>query len=164
MRTLITGGAGYIGSILVPEFPRKRYEVIVSDIASIRSLPGTQIICPGMPKKFDILFKQTYQNARFTYFRLSENHHFQKLPEHLIQFWKGIHINSGDAITVVVTGPQLKNVVHAGKILRKKDIHLDILYIHTLKPIDTQLLKESAIRTKKVLTIEEYSVIGGLAD
>ena len=135
-----------------------------SDIALIRSLSGTQIIYPGMPNEFDILFKQTYQNDRLTYFRLSENQHFQELSEHLIQFGKGIHIDSGDDITVVVTGPQLKNVVNAGKILRGKDIHLDILYIHTIKPIDTKLLKESAIRTKKVLTVEEYSVIGGLAD
>ena len=49
MRILVTGGTGYIGSILIPELAKKRYEVAVSDITLIRSLPGTQVIYPEMP-------------------------------------------------------------------------------------------------------------------
>ncbi len=135
-----------------------------SDIALLRSLPGTHVVCPSTPIEFDILFKQCYKNDKLSYFRLSAKRHSQKFSEDQIHIGKGIKVESGEDITVVVAGPQLENVVYADQILRKQNIKIEILYIHTIKPIDSQLISESAIKTKKVLSIEEHNIIGGLSD
>jgi len=135
-----------------------------SDIAIIRSLPRTQIIYPASPIEFDLLFKQTYNNNKLTYFRLPAKTHLQQFSKEQIIFGKGIKIKEGTDITIIVTGPQLENVLNASKILEEEEINLEIIYIHTIKPLDKKIIKESVGKTKKVLTIEEHSILGGLAD
>jgi transketolase len=128
-----------------------------SDIAILRSLPRAQVIYPASPIEFDTLFKQTYNNDKLTYFRLPAKTHQQEFKKEQIVFGKGIKVKEGTDLTVVVTGPQLENV------LKCKE-NIDVIYIHTIKPIDKELIIESAKKTGKVLTVEEHSIIGGLGD
>ena len=135
-----------------------------SDIAIIRSLPRTQIVYPASPIEFDLLFKQVYNNDKLTYFRLPAQSHLQQFSKEQIVLGKGIKIKEGKDITVVVTGPQLETVLNAVKILEKEEINPEIIYIHTIKPLDENIIKESAEKTKKILTIEEHNILGGLGD
>ncbi|MFB0566238.1 MAG: transketolase family protein [Candidatus Aminicenantaceae bacterium] len=130
-----------------------------SDIALIRSLPGTQVIYPSSEAEFDILFKHTYGNNNFTYFRLPAHKHDGDFNPKKIQLGKGIKVQEGNKLTIVVTGPQLKNVVKASQ-----SYSVDVIYIHTIKPLDTELIRESAQKTGKVLVIEEHNARGGLGD
>lgn len=135
-----------------------------SDIAAIKSLPRTQIIYPASEIEFDLLMKQTYNNNRLTYFRLPQKKHSYKFSQDQIKFGKGIKINEGKDITIVAAGPQLENVLKAKTELEKEGISPEVIYIHTIKPLDKDLIIASAKKTGIVLTIEEHNIIGGLAD
>jgi transketolase len=133
-----------------------------SDIAIIRCLPDSEIIYPSCPKEFEVLFKQTYNNGKLTYFRLPERKHTLTLAEGQIKFGKGILVKSGSDISVIVAGPQVDNARKASEILKNKNIDVEVIYIHTIKPIDEKLIIDSALKTKRILTIEEGSVFGGM--
>ena len=135
-----------------------------SDIAILRSLPNTEILYPASPKEFELLFKQNYNNGKLTYFRLPEKKHALALEDSQINFGKGILVKQGEDISIIVTGPQVDNAVKASKILKTKNIDAEIIYIHTIKPIDEELIINSALKTKRILTIEEASIRGGLGD
>jgi transketolase len=129
------------------------------DFAVLRPLPGMEIVFPASEIEFDAIFKQTYNNGHTTYFRLPGAKHGIKFNEDQLRLGKGIKVKEGKALTVVVTGPELKNVVAASEML-----DTEIIYIHTIKPLDTELVRQSVAKTGKVLTIEEHNVIGGLGD
>jgi transketolase len=129
------------------------------DFAVLRPLPGMEIVFPASEIEFDAIFRQTYNNGHPTYFRLPVAKHNIKFNEDQLCFGKGIKVKEGRALTVVVTGPELKNAVEASEML-----DTEIIYIHTIKPLDAELVRQSAAKTGKVLTIEEHNVIGGLGD
>ena len=129
------------------------------DFAVLRPLPGMEIVFPAGEIEFDTLFKQTYNNGRTTYFRLPAAKHGIKFDQAQLRLGKGIRVKEGKALTVVVTGPELKNVIEASEML-----DIEIVYIHTIKPLDTELIRQSVAKTGNVLTIEEHNVIGGLGD
>jgi transketolase len=135
-----------------------------SDFAIIKSLPRTQIVYPASEIEFDLLLKQTYNNDNLTYFRLPQKKHTYKFSESQIKFGKGVKINDGRDVTIIAAGPQLENAMKAKEELEKINIFPEIIYIHTIKPLDKELIRESAKKTSKVLTVEEHNIIGGLAD
>ena len=135
-----------------------------SDIAIIRALPRTQIIYPASEIEFDLLMKQTYNNNKLTYFRLPQKKHSYKFSQDQIKFGKGIKVSEGKDITVIAAGPQLENVLKAKVDLENENIFPEIIYIHTIKPLDKDIIRNSAVKTKRVLTIEEHNILGGLAD
>jgi transketolase len=129
------------------------------DFALLRPLPDMQIIYPASELEFDSLFKQTYNNGRPTYLRLPAAKHGVHFRVNQIKFGKGIRVKEGNSLTIVVTGPQLKNAL-----LASQTMDTEIIYIHTIKPLDVELVRHSVQKTGKVLTIEEHSVSGGLGD
>lgn len=135
-----------------------------SDIGLFRSLPNTEIIYPASSKELEILFKQTYNDGKLTYFRLPERKHTLKIDEGQIKFGKAIVIKPGKDITVIAAGPQIDNVNKANEILEDAGIDIEIIYVHTIKPLDKELIVKSALKTKKVLTIEEANIRGSLGD
>ncbi|HIH17793.1 MAG TPA: hypothetical protein HA282_03495 [Nanoarchaeota archaeon] len=135
-----------------------------SDIAILRSLPNTEVVYPSSPKELEVLFKQSFDNGKLTYFRLPERKHTQQIDESIIKFGRGVVIKDGIDITIVVSGPQVDNAAKASATLKKDGIDAEIIYIHTIKPMDKELIIESARKTGKVLTVEEASIRGGLGD
>jgi transketolase len=134
------------------------------DIAILRAQPNMQVIYPGASHEFDALFKQTYNNGSPTYFRLSEHEH--KIPTKAI-FGEAERLKEGSSLTVVVAGPQLQNAYEAIEMAEKEKISCDLIYITTIKPISVisqAMIRDSLKKTGKLLTIEEHSVVGGLAD
>jgi transketolase len=129
------------------------------DFALLRALPNMQIIYPASEVELDTIFKQTYNNRYPTYFRLPAAKHGVQFSSNQIALGKGIKLKEGNALTIVVTGPQLRNAILASQML-----DTEIIYIHTIKPLDVELVRQSAKKTGKVLTIEEHNIIGGLGD
>ena len=129
------------------------------DFAILRALPETQIIFPSSEIEFDVLFKQVYNNKYTKYFRLPSEKHNIKFTNEQLHFGKGIKIKEGNTLTIVVTGPQLKSVIEASALL-----DVEIIYLHTIKPLDIELIRDSVLKTHKILTIEEHNIIGGLGD
>jgi len=104
-----------------------------TDLAVLRLLPGIEVIQPGSRKELDVLLRSQYNNGKTTYFRLSDHPHDIDIP---VEFGKGVVLkNSGAMVTVMTAGPILGNVMEACR-----DLSVNLVYFHTIKPIDKQLI------------------------
>ena len=121
-----------------------------------------KIFIPGSENEFKKLFLQNYKKKQINYFRLPDKNHNFRIEYNKINSGKGIKINNGRDVTIVVTGYLLKHVLDVLPVLKKKKIFPDILYFNTLKPFDSKIVRESVRKTKNILTIEELSAHDGL--
>ena len=75
---------------------------------------------------------------------------------------KGVQIGDGTDATVIATGLMVSEALLAKEELEKQGIHIRVVDIHTIKPIDKKLIVKCAKETKRIITIEDHSIIGGL--
>ena len=75
---------------------------------------------------------------------------------------KGITLKEGKDVTIIATGLEVNESLEAAKLLEADGISAEVINIHTIKPLDKELVVASAKKTGKVVTVEEHSVIGGL--
>lgn len=134
------------------------------DFALFKTLQGTQIIYPSTSVEFDTLFRQTYNNKMLTLFRIPGHQHETAFNINKIKLGKGIKVSEGNHLTIIVTGPQLKNAVSARNRLLAMGRDVEILYIHTIRPLDENLIYSSIKKTQRVLVVEEHTQSGGLGD
>jgi transketolase len=132
------------------------------DIALMKSLPNTQVFYPASCEEFNILFEQSYDNKYLSLFRIPETPHGQKIEPSRISAGKNIKITEGKDLTIVVTGSQLKNAVEAEKELRNNGWDTEIIYVHTIHPLDISMIRSSAQKTRNVIVIEEHNRFAGL--
>lgn len=134
------------------------------DFALLKTLPGAQITYPASPVEFDTLFRQAYRNKFLTLYRVPGQQHNQKFSAGDIKLGKGIKVTDGSNLTIVATGPQLSSAVAAHGALGNIGWDAEILYIHTIRPLDTDLIRASAGKTRHIMVIEEHMQSGGLGD
>jgi len=134
------------------------------DFALMKTLPGAQITYPASPLEFDSIFRQVYQNEALTLIRVPAHQHGQDFPPEMIQFGKGIRVTEGANLTIVATGPQMGNAVAARESLAGLGWDAEILYIHTIRPLDTDLIHHSVSKTTRLMVVEEHTESGGLGD
>jgi len=135
-----------------------------ADFALLKPLPTTQIFFPASPAEFNRLFKQTYNTEKVNYFRLAKESHGLMLEPSSIVAGKGLVMRPGKDATIVVTGSQLKNALEAAKSLSTNGKDIEVIYLHTIKPFDAEIVVQSVKRTGKVLVVEEHSQFGGISD
>lgn len=134
------------------------------DWALIKSLPGTQIVYPASPIEFDVLFRQTYRNGVVTLFRLPEHQHGCDFTATELQFGKGIKVTEGRNLTIIATGAHLRDALDAKDELVRMGWEPEIIYVHTIRPVDSDLIRASAHKTRHVIVMEEHIRNGGLGD
>lgn len=134
------------------------------DFALIKTIPGSQIIYPASHIEFEVLFKEIYNNGKMKVWRIPYHNHEVVLEKKNIHFGKGIIIQKGSDLTIVVAGTQLKTVMKSLPLLQKLNINPEIIYIHTVKPFDESLVRDSLEKTGKCLVIEEHSMYGGICE
>ncbi len=117
-----------------------------TDLAILRLLPDAEVIQPGSKKELDALLRSQYDNGKVTYFRLSDNPHNIDMEA---EFGKGVILkNSKSKVTVMTAGPILGNVMEACK-----DMDVNLVYFHTIKPIDRELILK--FRNTDILVIHD---------
>ena len=134
------------------------------DIALMRTIPGMTVICPSDDVEAKAAVKAAYEHDGPVYLR------FGRLPVPVIndtddyhfELGKGITLREGTDLTIVSTGLCVPACLDAARALERDGISAGVINIHTIKPIDEELLIQAAKRTGKVVTVEEHSVIGGL--
>lgn len=134
------------------------------DIALMRSIPGMVIINPSDAVEASAAVKAVYEHEGPAYLR------FGRLavpvindrPDYEFQIGKGVVLREGKDVTIFATGLEVAEVMEAVKLLEADGIDAKVVNIHTIKPIDRELVVSSAKETGKVVTVEEHSVIGGL--
>ena len=134
------------------------------DIALMRTIPGMTVINPCDDVEARAAVKAAYAHEGPVYLR------FGRLAIPVIndeatykfEIGKGIVLKEGKDVTVIATGLCVSEVLEAAKMLAADGIDAEVINIHTIKPLDEELVIASAGKTGKVVTVEEHSVIGGL--
>ena len=134
------------------------------DIALMRTIPGMTIINPADDIEARAAVKAAIDYVGPVYMRFGRLAVpvFNDPDTYKFEIGKGIKLREGKDITIIATGLMVYEAIEAGKVLSANGIEADIINIHTIKPIDNEIIIESAKKTGLVLTVEEHSVIGGL--
>jgi transketolase len=133
------------------------------DIAFLRSLPDMTVVCPGDAHEVRLAVRAAATYGRPLYLRLGKKGEpvvHGKPPEFVIG--KGIILQSGDEVCLLSTGNILPVALAAGQRLREQGVSTRVVSLHTVKPLDPDLLGEGFSRFRVVATVEEHSLIGGL--
>ena len=134
------------------------------DLALMRTIPGMVVACPSDDVEARALVKAAYEYEGPVYMR------FGRLaapvintnPDYHFELGRGIVLREGSDVTLVATGLMVSAALDAARALEADGISAEVVNIHTIKPLDEELIVASAAKTGKVVTIEEHSIIGGL--
>ncbi len=134
------------------------------DIALMRTIPGMTVINPCDDVEARAAVKAALDYAGPVYMR------FGRLAAPIIndaetykfELGKGVVMKDGSDITIVATGLMVNEAVEAAKTLENDGISARVVNIHTIKPLDKELICQCAKETGIIVTVEEHSVIGGL--
>lgn len=135
----------------------------IEDIALMRVLPNMMVLSPSDYLEAKTLLLQLNNHKGPVYMRLSRHPAKSVYSKgDKLDLYKARLLTSGDELLVVTTGVMTGIALEAAERAAKTGVSVGILSVHTIKPLDTETLLIEARKTKKVLTLEEHSVIGGL--
>lgn len=134
------------------------------DIALMRTIPGMVVLNPSDDVEAREAVKAAIEHQGPVYLR------FGRLPvpvindhkDYKFELGKGVVLREGKDVTIVATGLEVAYALEAAQFLEKDDIQAKVINIHTIKPLDEELILACAKETGKIVTVEEHSVIGGL--
>lgn len=134
------------------------------DIALMRTIPGMTIINPSDDIEAEAAVKAAYEMDGPVYLRFGR----LAVPvindraDYTFEIGKGVVLREGSDAAIVATGLEVNEALVAADLLEKDGISVRVVNIHTIKPLDADLIVETAAKTGKVITVEEHSIIGGL--
>ena len=134
------------------------------DIALMRTIPGMVVINPSDDVEARAAVEAAYEHQGPVYMR------FGRLavpvindrPDYKFEIGKGVTLREGKDVTIIATGLPVSNSLEAAEKLAADGIDAKVINIHTIKPLDEELVVAAAKETGKVVTVEEHSIIGGL--
>lgn len=133
------------------------------DISIMRSLPNMKVISPATPEDTVNALKAAMAQKGPFYIRLGKSYGIVKpRPDCKFSVGKAILVEKGSDITIIATGGILYNAKKCADILRDKNICVRLINMHTIKPIDKDIILKASEETKAIFTIEEHSILGGL--
>ena len=136
----------------------------IEDLAIYRTLPNVTVMHPADDVSTKLLTKQLVSHGKPSYTRTARN----KTPvlydgrEDEVQIGRGIVHGDGKDVTIVACGVMVSRSLEAAELLRADGIGATVVDMHTLKPLDTNLLDRLAASTGCMVTAEDHSIIGGL--
>lgn len=135
----------------------------LEDFAIMRTIPGFTVVSPGCPNE---IIKATHAIAEHdgpVYMRIGGPKMEVLFDEdHKFELGKGVTMMDGNDITIIGTGTVLQKAYGAAQILKKQGISVRLINIHTIKPIDKELIIKAAQETGQIVTVEEHYLAGGL--
>ena len=134
------------------------------DIALMRTIPGMVVINPADDVEARAAVKAAIEHDGPVYLRfgrlavpvINDN------ADYKFELGKGVTLKEGTDVTIIATGLCVSETLEAAKMLEADGISAKVINIHTIKPLDEELVVAAAKATGKVVTVEEHSVIGGL--
>lgn len=134
------------------------------DIALMRTIPGMVVLNPSDDVEARAAVKAAYEHQGPVYMRFGR----LAVPvindrkDYKFELGKGVVLREGKDVTIIATGLPVSNCLEAAEKLAAEGIEAKVINIHTIKPLDEDLVVAAAKETGKVVTVEEHSVIGGL--
>ena len=134
------------------------------DIALMRTIPGMTIITPADDDEAKAAVEAAILHEGPVYMRFGRLAApvFNDADTYKFELGKGIKLREGSDISIIATGLMVSEALKAAEILAAEGVSAEVINIHTIKPIDKEIITATAAKTRKVLTVEEHSVIGGL--
>jgi transketolase len=135
----------------------------IDDVALIRTIPGVTIISPGDPVTIKKAVHAMINHTGPCYLKIGNPKMPVLYPEDVdFKLGKGIVIRDGHDVALIATGTVLSKAVAATELLEKEGVSVRLIDMHTLKPIDRDLVLSAAKETGKIVTVEEHFIAGGL--
>lgn len=136
----------------------------IEDIAIMRSIPNLVVISPSDAVEAEAAIKAIAEYNGPCYVRLGRLavNVINDNSDYKFEIGKGIEVLSGNDVTIVATGIMVDTAIQAKDELEKQGISARVINIHTIKPLDSEILVKAAKETGAIVTVEEHSVIGGL--
>lgn len=134
------------------------------DIALMRTIPGMVILNPADAVEARACVKAAIEHEGPVYMRFGRSAVpvINDRPDYTFEMGKGVVLREGTDVTIVATGILVNSALETAEKLAAEGVSAEVINIHTIKPLDTELIVKSAKKTGKVVTAEEHSVIGGL--
>ena len=134
------------------------------DLALMRTIPGMTVICPSDDVEARAAVFAAYEHKGPVYMRfgrlavpvINDN------PDYKFEIGKGIVLKEGKDVTIIANGLEVAEALEAAEMLKADGIDAKVINIHTIKPLDEELVLAAAKETGKIVTVEEHSIIGGL--
>ncbi|HIU32229.1 MAG TPA: transketolase family protein [Candidatus Caccousia avistercoris] len=136
------------------------------DLALMRTIPGMVVLNPSDHYEMRAAVEAAIQYNGPVYLRLGRLavESVNNNDDYSFEIGKGITLREGSDITVIATGLMVGEAVKAADALKQQGISVRVVNIHTIKPIDREIILKAAKETGKIITAEEHNVIGGLGD
>lgn len=135
----------------------------LEDIGLMRAIPDMTVIVPADSCEMEKAVRAAYEYEGPVYLRVGK----LKVPDVTtadtpFEIGKAIRFREGSDVTLISTGNMLFETLKAAEILAEKGVSAEVLHMHTVKPIDSEAIAESARKTGAVVTVEEHSILNGL--
>lgn len=134
------------------------------DMGLMREIPGMVILNPSDDVEAKAAVRAAYEHDGPVYLR------FGRLavpvindrPDYRFEIGKGIELRKGEDLTILATGLSVSESLKAALLLKEKGVDAQVINIHTIKPLDEEMILSAARQTGRIFTVEEHSIIGGL--
>ena len=135
----------------------------IEDIALMCSLPNMTVIVPADHREAMEATKAAAMMEGPVYLRFGRCNTEDIFDDsYKFEIGKGTEIKKGDDAAIIATGMMVQKAIEAAKYLESEGIHVRVINISTIKPIDKEIIIKAAKETKGIVTAEEHSIIGGL--
>lgn len=135
----------------------------LEDVGLMRALPGMTIVEPVDGVQLAALFPQIVEHPGPVYIRLLRQEFDPIFEDHQsFTLGKGIKLRDGQDVSIFATGIMVKEALDAQKLLAAEGIHASVVNLHTIKPIDHNIIIQEAKRTHAVVVCENHNIINGL--
>ena len=130
------------------------------DIALMRTIPGMTILNPA--DAVEARAALDYEGPVYLRFGRAAVPVINDRPDYHFEMGKGVLLKEGNDVTIVATGIMVAAALEAAEKMETEGVSAEVINIHTIKPLDKDLIIKSARKTGKVVTAEEHTIIGGL--
>ena len=136
------------------------------DIALMRVIPGMTVVVPSDDVEAKACVRAAYETDGPVYMRFGRLAApvINDRPDYKFELGRGVLMREGSDVTIVACGLMVAAALDAAETLAAEGIDAEVINIHTIKPLDSEIILASAAKTGHVVTVEEHSVIGGLGD
>lgn len=136
----------------------------LQDLAVTRAIPGLDVMMPADRHETKLMFEKLIDYDRPVYVRIGRNPVEDSYASSNFDFeiGKAVIMNEGNDITIIAIGETVRIALDTAEALKNEGIHCRVINMHTIKPLDTEVIIQAAQETGKIITIEEHSIYGGL--
>ncbi len=134
------------------------------DVALMRTVPGMTVVVPSddVEAKAAVRAAIEFEGPVYLRFGRAAVPVINDREDYKFELGKGVLLREGKDVTIIASGITVASALEAAQKLEADGISAEVINIHTIKPLDEELVVASAKKTGKVVTAEEHSVIGGL--